>query len=103
MQFQSFEPNIEVKGQSVYAVVGAFVALRHVVTGVLVDEGIGSFDETGAYRADRDVWYPQDAWLRAFARVAATMPTFHPGSPTFAARSVRSTSPITSTTARTGW
>jgi hypothetical protein len=72
MPFRIFEPGIEIKGQPVHAIVEAFESFRHAVTGILVDEGIGEFDASGAFRLDPEGWISQDAWMRSVARIAAT-------------------------------
>jgi hypothetical protein len=36
----------------------------------LVEEGIGKFDAGRGFALDKDGWYSQQAWLRAFAKVA---------------------------------
>jgi hypothetical protein len=70
MRFQIFEPDIEVFGPAIVPIVEAF-ARNQTIVDVLVDEGLGSFDAKGDFRTDATRWYPQDAWLRAFARIAA--------------------------------
>jgi hypothetical protein len=70
MQFQPFEPDIEVNGQTVYAIVDGFRLFRRLASAVLQQEGIGSMKPDGDLEIDRNAWYSQAAWLRAFARIA---------------------------------
>jgi hypothetical protein len=70
MQFQPFEPDIEVNGQTVYAVVDGFRLFRRLASEILQQEGIGRVKADGDLILDRHGWYPQAAWLRAFSRIA---------------------------------
>jgi hypothetical protein len=70
MQFQPFEPNIEVNGQTVYSIVDGFRLFRRLASAVLQQEGIGTMKSDGDLQLDREGWYSQAAWLRAFARIA---------------------------------
>jgi hypothetical protein len=69
MQFKAFEEGIEVNGQTVYAFVdgmGNFKALgEQYMNGV----GIGTM-KNGKWLFDMNGWYPQQAWLDAFAIIA---------------------------------
>lgn len=71
MQYQAFERGIEVNGRTVYAVVDGFKTFARVAKRFLAEEGIGRLSPSGEYELDLDGWYPQDAWLRAFARIGA--------------------------------
>lgn len=69
MQFQAFEPGIEVNGRTVYSVVdgvGNFKSLAHEY---LLAVGIGKGDKNN-YVIDKDGWYPHDMWLKAFEKIA---------------------------------
>ena len=70
MEYEVFEPGIEVNGQTVFSVIDGFGSFRRVAENFLVGEGIGERDAAGAYRIALDAWYSQEAWLRAFKRVA---------------------------------
>ena len=70
MQFKPFEPGIEVNGQTVYTIVDGFRLFRRLASAVLDQEGIGRMRSDGDLILDRAGWYPQRAWLRAFARIA---------------------------------
>jgi hypothetical protein len=65
--------DIEVNGQTVYAIVDGFGAFTVMGSRYLIDEGIGRPDETGVVRIEREQWYPQRAWLRAFDRIGREM------------------------------
>lgn len=70
MQFQPFEPEIEVNGQTVYAIVDGFRLFRRLASAILAQEGIGRMRSDGDLTLDRHAWYSQSAWLRAFERIA---------------------------------
>lgn len=70
MQFVPFEPDIEVNGQTVYAIVDGFSHFRRVASAILQQEGIGRMRSDGDLALEREGWYPQAAWLRAFERIA---------------------------------
>jgi hypothetical protein len=69
MQFRAFEPGIEVNGQTVWSVVDGFELFKQIPSRILIAEGIGT-DDGGVVRIDPSGWYAQDAWLRAFERIA---------------------------------
>lgn len=62
MQFQSFDPDVEVNGQTVLAVVAGMKSATWVAERMLAAEGID------APRADE--WYSQQAWLNAFRAIS---------------------------------
>lgn len=70
MEFEAFEPEIEVNGQTVYAIVDGFTLFRHAISSVLESEGIGKRGADGSIQIDPAGWYSQEAWLRSFARIA---------------------------------
>lgn len=70
MQFRTLEPGIEVNGQTVYTIVDGFRLFRRLASAVLQCEGIGRMRSDGDLEIDRSGWYPQEAWLRAFERIA---------------------------------
>jgi hypothetical protein len=63
-QFRSFEPGVEVNGQTIMSVVAGM--------GVFKDTGIRYLADAGLtdVRADDRHWYPQQAWLDAFHRIS---------------------------------
>ncbi|MDR2552654.1 MAG: hypothetical protein LBD31_05760 [Treponema sp.] len=69
MQFKAFEEGIEVNGQTVYAFVHGMGAFRSLGEQYMSASGIGRM-KNGAWLFDYDGWYPQQAWLDAFAAIA---------------------------------
>ncbi|MFZ5440829.1 MAG: hypothetical protein ACOZQL_12535 [Myxococcota bacterium] len=72
MQFRAFEPDVEVNGQTVWAIVDGFIS-KATPSRILLEEGIGTPGPGGVVQLDRAGWYAQDAWLRAFERIATSM------------------------------
>jgi hypothetical protein len=70
MQYKAFEPGIEVNGQTVYAIVDGFHVSKKLPSQILLAEGIGTADASGIVQVDPAAWYSQEAWLRAFERIA---------------------------------
>jgi hypothetical protein len=70
MQYKAFEPGIEVNGQTVYAIVDGFRISKKLPSKILLAEGIGKADASGLVEVDPVAWYSQEAWLRAFKRIA---------------------------------
>jgi len=70
MQFVSFEPGIEVNGQTVYAIFDGFATFKTIAADILTGEGIGTTTSEAGFTLDPAAWYSQDNWLRAFQRVA---------------------------------
>lgn len=70
MQFVSFEPGIEVNGQTVYSIFDGFATFKTIAGDILESEGIGTMSKEEGFLLDSAAWYPQDNWLRAFQRVA---------------------------------
>jgi hypothetical protein len=68
VQFRAFEPGIDVNGQTVWAIVDGFQS-RQTPSRILVEEGIGTLGPDGVVQLDRDGWYSQEAWLRAFEKI----------------------------------
>jgi len=79
MEYKVFEPDIEVLGQTVYAIVDGFVMLKIVPSKILLKEGLGERKSDGMIKLDPKAWYSQEAWLRAFKKIAdgAGGPTLH--------------------------
>jgi hypothetical protein len=69
MEYVAFEPNIEVNGQTVYAIVDGFGSFRRLAENLLVAEGIGERDPTNRYSLTMDGWYSQAGWLRVFKHI----------------------------------
>ena len=72
MQFRAFEPGIEVLGHAVWAVVDGFEH-QQTPSRILVEEGIGQLDANGVVQIERDGWYSQEAWLRAFQKISLAL------------------------------
>jgi hypothetical protein len=70
MQFRAFEPGIEVNGQTVWSVVDGFDHFKQIPSRLLLAEGIGTAGPDGVVQIDPNGWYAQEAWLRAFERIA---------------------------------
>ncbi|MDH5490947.1 MAG: hypothetical protein OEY14_03135 [Myxococcales bacterium] len=70
MQFQAFEPGIEVNGQTVYAVVDGVQVVQSLAFRHLRDCGIGEPRPDGSVWIDPAGWYSQTAWLETFRRIA---------------------------------
>ena len=60
-QFTSFDPNVEVSGQSILLLVDAMGIVKRMATKMLAKHGIT--DVTGK------TWYPQQAYLNAFKEI----------------------------------
>lgn len=71
MQFQAFEKGIEVNGQTVWSIVAGFKVYKKLPVKFLLEQGIGEPTDDGFVRIDPDGWFPQEAWLRAFERIAS--------------------------------
>jgi hypothetical protein len=69
MQFKAFEQGIEVNGQTVYAFVDGMGSFKTLGEQYMSSVGIGVMKK-GKWIFDIDGWYPQQAWLDAFAMVA---------------------------------
>ncbi|MEZ4370209.1 MAG: hypothetical protein R3B07_05260 [Polyangiaceae bacterium] len=69
MEYEAFEPGIEVNGQTVYAIVDGFGSFRRLAENILIEEKIGERDRSGRYLLQMDGWYSQEGWLRAFKRI----------------------------------
>ncbi len=72
MQFKPMEAGIEVNGQTVYAVVDGF-ASKALPSKILVAEGVGTLGRDGVVEIDKDGWYSQEAWLRAFGKISESV------------------------------
>ena len=62
-QFRAFEDGVEVNGRTVLSVTRAF-------PGSLKSRGERLLAENGIEDPDPDEWYPQQAWLDAFAEIS---------------------------------
>ena len=66
MQFKSFEPGIEVRGDCIGAFVDGFRQYPTVATKYLSKFGLLKKDGPKGPELDRDGWYSLDSWLAAF-------------------------------------
>jgi hypothetical protein len=69
MQFKAFEKGIEVNGQTVYAFVDGMGDFKSLGEQYMSGVGIGTM-KGGKWIFDINGWYPQQAWLDAFATIA---------------------------------
>jgi hypothetical protein len=69
VQFKAFEPGIEVNAPTVAAIVAGMGYFTKFSRRALSEVGIGTVAD-GKLVLDRDAWYPQDAWLKAFETIA---------------------------------
>lgn len=70
MQFRAFERDIEVNGQTVYSIIDGFNIFKKIPSDILLAEGIGERGTDGFVFITPDAWYSQEAWLRAFEKIA---------------------------------
>ncbi len=75
MEFQAFQPGIEVYGVSIHAIVDAFKLFPSIALKRLAAHGIGTVRGRGDVEIDTDAWYPQQAWLDAFRDIATSVGT----------------------------
>jgi hypothetical protein len=73
VQYRAFEPGIETNGRTVKAIVEGFRYFKELPSQILLAEGIGSPGAGGLVLIDSEAWYPQQAWLRAFERIATEL------------------------------
>jgi hypothetical protein len=73
MEFRAFEPAIEVLGQTVWTIVDAFDLFKEIPSRILIEEGVGEPGDGGVVRLAPAGWYSQEAWLRAFKRIAESV------------------------------
>jgi hypothetical protein len=69
MQFKAFEPDIEVYGASIDAIVDAFKLFPSIVLKRLLNYGIGTLRGKDVV-IDREAWYPLTNWLAAYESIA---------------------------------
>lgn len=70
MQFVPFAEGIEVKGQSVRAVVDGFNNFAVLGSAYLLDEGLGTPLPNGLAGLDPEGWYSQRSWLLCFQQIS---------------------------------
>ena len=70
MQFKPFEKNIEVNGQTVYAIVDGFKLIKDLAVKHLSAAGIGEVGKDNTIKIDPQSWYSQEAWLKAFESIS---------------------------------
>jgi hypothetical protein len=66
----------QVLGSNLQATLGGFGSFTLIASKFLLEEGIGSADETGLAHLQADQWYPLDAWVRVFDRIHAEFGNF---------------------------
>jgi hypothetical protein len=64
-QFVALSPDVEVNGETVYAVVDGMGAFRSVALEILAENGIAD--------PQPGVWYSQQHWLNAFKKISASL------------------------------
>ncbi|GHV22598.1 hypothetical protein AGMMS49959_13680 [Planctomycetales bacterium] len=69
MQFQIFEPDIEVNAPTVYAIIDGVGVFTNLSRRYLGQVGIGTVVDKKLV-LDMDGWYSQAAWLQAFENIA---------------------------------
>lgn len=69
MQFKAFQKGIEVNGQTVYAVIDGLGSFKTLAYKYLAKSDIGKF-VNGEYVFDKEAWYKQEDWLKAFELIA---------------------------------
>ena len=71
MQFKPYEKNIqEVNGQTIKSVIIGFKSFRTLAAKFLLNENIGIIGDDGFILIKDDDWYPQEAWLKTFEKIA---------------------------------
>jgi hypothetical protein len=70
MQFKPFEKNIEVNGQTVYAIVDGFKDFKSLAFKHLSAASVGDVDKDGSVKIKLNSWYSQEAWLKAFESIS---------------------------------
>lgn len=71
MEYEALEKDIEVNGQTVWAIVDGFKAFTLLASQYLLDEKIGDKGPEGIAVVRPDAWYSQEAWLRVFKKIGA--------------------------------
>jgi hypothetical protein len=61
-QFVAYSPNVEVNGETVYAIVDGMGTFKSVALEILAENGIVD--------PQPGVWYPQQNWLNAFKKIS---------------------------------
>ncbi|MDR1398378.1 MAG: hypothetical protein LBJ41_00440 [Treponema sp.] len=69
MQFEVFEPDIEVNGTTVYAIVAGLGYFTNLSRRYFSQVHIGTVVNK-ELRVDKNGWYPQSAWLEAFKQIS---------------------------------
>jgi hypothetical protein len=64
-QFIALSPDVEVNGETVYAVVDGMGTFKSVALEILAENGIVD--------PQPGVWYPQQKWLNAFRKISAVL------------------------------
>jgi hypothetical protein len=66
----------QVLGANLQATMGGFGSFTRIASKFLLEEGIGTADDTGMAHLVAEQWYPLDKWLRAFDRIHAEFGSF---------------------------
>ena len=66
----------QVLGANLQATMGGFGSFTLIASKLLLEEGIGTADDTGMAVLSAEQWYPLDRWLRAFDRIHAEFGNF---------------------------
>ncbi|HRG47513.1 MAG TPA: hypothetical protein PLG41_15005 [Leptospiraceae bacterium] len=69
MQFKSFEENVEVNAQTVFAIVDGLRHFKSLSKKYLLSVSIGT-EKNGEFQLEPNAWYSQDAWLSAFEKIS---------------------------------
>jgi hypothetical protein len=64
-QYVAMSPNVEVNGETVFAVVAGMGTFRSIALEILAENGIED--------PKPGIWYPQQKWLDAFKRISASL------------------------------
>lgn len=67
MQFQAFEPGIEVNGTTIYSVIKGAGVFEKTAFRFLAANGLDNVENSA------DAWYPQQAWLSTFQEMQKTV------------------------------
>lgn len=70
MEYQSYEPGIEISGTGLKVVLASFNNFTLLASQIMLAEGIGAEDEDGIVTVDAEGWYPLDNYLRVLKRMS---------------------------------
>ncbi|OHD57126.1 MAG: hypothetical protein A2Y33_09380 [Spirochaetes bacterium GWF1_51_8] len=69
MQYRVFENGIEVNGTTVFSIVDGFRNFKIMASKYLLEQGIGEKGSDGVAVINKDAWYSQEKWLKAFENI----------------------------------